>query len=150
MVVRNWEENVMGFNQLDNCPKCGKLFVKGVRDVCSSCYTLEEEEYRIVSGYLRDRENRKATIYDASEDTGVSIKLITKFIRQGRISLEGLPNMGFPCESCGQLIAKGTMCAACRGKLESDVKQLIGQEQKRQDEERYKPKDAGYRQIKDK
>jgi flagellar operon protein (TIGR03826 family) len=140
----------MGFNQLDNCPKCGKLFLKGVRDVCQSCYKLEEEEYQLVSGYLRNRDNKKATIYDASEDTGVTIKQITKFIRQGRISLEGLPNMGFPCETCGQLISKGTMCTTCRGKLESDVKQLIGQEKKRQDEERHKPKDAGYRQIKGK
>jgi flagellar operon protein (TIGR03826 family) len=139
----------MGFNQLDNCPKCGKLFVKGVRDVCSNCYKVEEEEYQAVSGYLRDRQNRKATIYEASEETEVSIKQITKFIRQGRISLEGLPNMGFPCESCGQLINKGTMCTTCRQQLDRDVRQLVSKEEKRQDEERYKPRDVGYRQMKD-
>lgn len=140
----------MGFNQLDNCPKCGKLFVKGARDVCQSCYQLEEEEYQQVSGYLRNRENREANINDVSEATGVSIKQITKFIRKGRITLDGLPNMGFPCESCGQLISKGTVCTACRGKLESDVKQMFSEEEKRQDEDRYKIKDTGYRQMKGK
>jgi flagellar operon protein (TIGR03826 family) len=139
----------MGFNQLDNCPKCGKLFVKGIRDVCQECNKVEEEEYKIVTAFLRDRENRKATIYEVSEATEVTIKQITKFIRQGRISMEGLPNMGYPCESCGQMTKEGNVCSSCRSKLSRDVNNLMQTEKKRQEEEKHKPKDAGYRQIKD-
>lgn len=140
----------MGFNQLDNCPKCGKLFIKGMKDVCKDCFKIEEEEYLTVSIFLRDRENKQATIYDASEATEVSVKQIKKFIRQGRISIEGFPNMGYPCESCGELTKDGNFCSSCRSKLNRDVDNMMKAEKSRQDEERHKPKDMGYRQIKEK
>ncbi|WP_025027194.1 TIGR03826 family flagellar region protein [Caldalkalibacillus mannanilyticus] len=139
----------MGFNQLDNCPKCGKLFVKGIRDVCSDCYKLEEEEYKKVNAYLKKKENRQASLYEVSEATAVTVKQITKFIRQGRISLNDLPNMGLPCETCGEPTKTGSICPACRAKLTKQVESFVEREEKRIEEDKLKVKDIGYRHIKE-
>lgn len=114
----------MKINQLANCPKCGKLFVKGIRDICPACHREEEEAFAKVVAYLRDPEHKGATIYEVSEATGVSVKLITKFIRQGRISLKNSPNLGYPCESCGELTTEGNLCPSCRAKFTASVQKL--------------------------
>lgn len=84
-----------------------------------------------VSTYLRDPENRNATIYDTSDATGVSVRQITKFIRQGRISLKNFPNMGYPCESCGQLTTEGNLCLDCRKKFTSSMNKLKSEIERR-------------------
>lgn len=139
----------MSFNQLDNCPKCGKLFVRGIQDVCNDCYQIEEEEYRKVANYLRKKENRSATIFETSEATGVSIKQIRKFIRQRRISMEGLPNMGYPCEQCGTIIREGALCPSCQQGLSRKITNFLHEEAKRAEEQKYQIKEYGYRHVKD-
>ena len=40
--------------ELENCPKCGNLYLKNnIRDVCGSCYKEEEKLYDIVYKFLR-------------------------------------------------------------------------------------------------
>jgi flagellar operon protein (TIGR03826 family) len=138
----------MGFDKLDNCPKCGKLYLKGYRDVCNDCFKIEEEEYKLVAHFLKDRENRKATLYEVSETTGVSVKQITRFIRQGRISISDFPNMGLPCDSCGEITQGANLCAKCRQNLTRQVEDMVSKEESRIEQERYKIKDVGYRQLK--
>ncbi|MBD0384186.1 TIGR03826 family flagellar region protein [Paenibacillus sedimenti] len=103
-----------------NCPRCGKIFVKGFMDVCPNCKKEIEQQYEKCLKYLRD--NRGATVQELTEATEVSIKQITKFIREGRISIMNAPNMSFPCEVCGTLIRENTMCDPCRTKLVKDVR----------------------------
>lgn len=105
-----------------NCPRCGKVFAKGVSDVCRNCLKEIEKEYELCAEYLR--ENRGATIYEVSDATGVSVRQITKFIREGRISLMDNPNMGYPCESCGILIREGHLCGECRTRLTKQVQRV--------------------------
>jgi hypothetical protein len=78
-----------------------------------------EQEYQICVDYLR--ENKGANIQELSDATEVSIKTITKFIREGRISIENAPNMMYPCEVCGTLIREGHMCDSCRTRLTKDL-----------------------------
>lgn len=108
----------MGMN-VDNCPRCGKIYVKNFRDACPSCIKDLEQQYEKCVKYLR--ESRKATIIELSEATEVSVKQITKFIREGRISIASLPNMGYPCEVCGTMIRENAMCGSCRQRLAKDV-----------------------------
>ncbi|MFD0696232.1 TIGR03826 family flagellar region protein [Paenibacillus sp. GCM10027628] len=103
-----------------NCPRCGKIFVKGFNDVCPNCVKEIELQYEKCVKFLR--ENRGAAIQELSEATEVSIKQITKFIREGRISIVNAPNMSYPCEVCGTLIRENTMCEPCRAKLVKDVR----------------------------
>lgn len=107
---------------LDNCPRCGKLFAKGIRDVCNACTREIDKEYELCAEYLR--KNRGAIITEVSDETGVSIRQITKFIREGRISMMNAPNMSYPCESCGTLIREHQLCDRCRNRLSKDAQQL--------------------------
>jgi flagellar operon protein (TIGR03826 family) len=134
----------MALGELYNCTRCDTLFVKTVRDVCQKCYQEIEAEYDKCAKYLRKRENRGANIHQVSEATGVSIRQITRFIKEGRISIEGNPNMGYPCENCGILIRSGSMCDACV----EDFKRMIAQQlevDKRLAEEKRRRAGIGYR-----
>lgn len=121
----------MGMN-VANCPRCGKIFVKGFNEVCPNCVKDLEQQYEKCLKYLR--ENKGTTINDLSEATGVAVKQITKFIREGRISIIHAPNMSYPCEVCGTLIRENTICEACRMKLVKDVRNNA--EDEKRDEER--------------
>lgn len=105
-----------------NCPRCGKIYAKGIRDVCVSCAKEIELEYEKCVEFLR--ENRGATIFEVSDATEVSVRQITKFIREGRISLMNAPNLGYPCESCGIVIRQGNLCDDCRNKFTRQAKRL--------------------------
>lgn len=111
----------MSLGKLDNCPRCGALFVRGVRDVCNNCYQEIEKEYDKCAQYLRKRENRGANITQVSEATGVSVKQITRFVKEGRISVANHPNMGYPCEGCGILIITGSLCDDCAKGLKREI-----------------------------
>ncbi|MBM7566483.1 TIGR03826 family flagellar region protein [Paenibacillus sacheonensis] len=107
---------------LDNCPRCGKLFAKNFRDVCPACIKAIDNEYALCSDYLRKQ--KSANITELSEATDVSIKQITKFIKEGRISLMGAPNLMYPCEMCGTLIREHNQCESCRAKLLHEVNKV--------------------------
>lgn len=107
---------------IDNCPRCGKLYAKNLRDLCPSCIKDLDQMYELCATYLR--ENRGATIYEVSDATEVSIAQITRFIREGRISLMDAPNMGYPCEMCQSVIREGNICESCRARLKKDIGKL--------------------------
>ncbi len=117
-----------------NCPRCGKVFAKGLREVCHACFDEIEGEYNKCTEYLR--ENKGATIAELSDATGVTIRQITRFIKEGRISLYNAPNLSYPCESCGTLIREGNLCDTCRARIASGVKRVQDQDSRRLEEER--------------
>lgn len=114
---------------LDNCPRCGKLFAKNFKDVCPVCIRDIDKEYLLCADYLR--EFKGAIITELSDQTGVSIKQITKFIREGRISMVNAPNLSYPCESCGSLIRESHICDTCRLRIDKDKKTMFANEAKR-------------------
>ncbi|MCA1031436.1 hypothetical protein LCL95_10410 [Bacillus timonensis] len=119
--------------ELMNCPKCNALFVKtNLRDVCDKCYKEEEKAYETVYSFIRKRENRKATLVEVVEGTGISQDLIIKFIRTGRLQLAQFPNLGYPCQKCGNLIREGKLCNDCT----SDIHNQLANVQKEQERER--------------
>lgn len=105
---------------LTYCPRCGKLFNKNLRDVCNNCYQDLEKDYERCVEHLRL--HKGLDIQQLSEDMEVSIKQITKWIREGRISLLNAPNLSYPCESCGTLIRNGHICDSCKARLQRDVR----------------------------
>lgn len=122
----------MGMN-VANCPRCGKIFVKGFAENCPNCVKDLEQQYDKCLKYLRS--NKGVNINDLSEATGVTVKQITKFIRDGRISIVNAPNMAYPCEVCGTLIREGTICESCRMKLVKDVRNNAEDEKRRQEQD---------------
>lgn len=109
-------------SHIANCPRCGKIFAKVLTEVCRNCVKEIELEYEKCVEYLR--ENRGATIYEVSDATEVSVRQITKFIREGRISLMNAPNLGYPCESCGEPIRQGNLCDDCRARFVKQAQRL--------------------------
>ena len=114
---------------LANCPRCGRLYTRHFRDICPNCHNDMEQEYEKCLQYLRD--NKGANINELSDNTGVSIRQITRFIREGRISLYNVPNLSYPCEVCGTLIRDGNMCDSCRSRLSRDLRNARAAERNR-------------------
>ncbi|MFC4303445.1 TIGR03826 family flagellar region protein [Cohnella boryungensis] len=123
---------------LTYCPKCGKLFSKSFREVCNNCYQQLEKDYERCAEHLR--KNRGMDIQQLSEETEISIKQITKWVREGRISMMDAPNLSYPCESCGTLIREGHLCESCKKRLQRDVRNVstTGRIQHNPDEDRNK------------
>ena len=132
---------------VENCPRCGKIFAKNFRDVCPACMREIDKEYQLCAEYLR--ENKGAIIHELSDATGVSIRQITKFIREGRISIMNAPNMSFPCESCGTLIRENHLCEDCRTRLTKDTRKMMQEETSKstQLEKQKQAEKAAYRGI---
>lgn len=128
---------------IDNCPRCGKIFAKGVRDICPACVKEVDEEYERCVEYLR--ENRGSTIKELSDAVDVSVKQITRFIREGRISLYNAPNLAYPCEVCGILIREGSLCDSCRGRLQKDVNRATELERQKKLQEQLRKQALTYK-----
>jgi len=109
--------------ELRNCPSCGEFFnYTGVREVCPRCGMNEEKIYEDVYRFLRKRENRAATIERIVEMTGATEEMLHKWVRKGRLQPAMFPNLGYPCDNCGKLTAKGKLCDTCIADLNQDLK----------------------------
>ncbi|MCD8500924.1 MAG: hypothetical protein LRY71_03650 [Bacillaceae bacterium] len=136
---------------IDNCPRCGKIFVKALRDVCEACFKQEEKDYQTVYNFIRKKENRMSTVSEVEEETGIEERIITKFIRQGRIHISNFPNLAYPCESCGTSIREGRICPACKGNITGGLARLESEkrfEARKRDEENQRV--TTYHSLKDK
>ena len=130
----------MSLNELCNCSRCGDLFVYRYKDVCPRCLKKVEEDFEICVRYLRNKENRQATMNEMSEKTGVSVDQITEFIREKRLLIDQVPNLSFPCEGCGTLIRSGRLCESCASNWKKELDVI---ETKDHDQETDKQKKTG-------
>ncbi|MEH7381347.1 TIGR03826 family flagellar region protein [Bacillus sp. JJ1533] len=120
--------------ELMNCPNCGAVFVKtNLRDVCEKCYKDEQIAFETVYKFIRKRENRTATIFEASEGTGVDEELIIKFIRTGKLKLAQFPNLGYPCQKCRTIIREGILCDDCSKELRGELSTFEQEEERKKE-----------------
>lgn len=101
---------------IDNCPRCGKIYTVNAQYLCKECLQKVEEQYQLCVEYLR--EHRYASIQQLSEGTGVPVSQISKFIMEGRISAAQGPGLTYPCETCGKPIRSQKLCDSCRKRLQ--------------------------------
>lgn len=114
-----------------NCPICNNPFVKKARDICPKCIQLEIDMLAKVRSCLRD--NPKAKLTYVAEETGVSVKMINRFIREGQLNLMvscgkcGIKikntNGKKYCNTCAALVKKGIMSSSERLSMERKVKE---------------------------
>ncbi|MDN4606788.1 TIGR03826 family flagellar region protein [Sporosarcina highlanderae] len=108
--------------EVRNCPSCDGIFnYTGIRDICPLCAREEEEMYDKVYKFLRRRENRSATVERIVQETGVSTRLLYRWVRKGHLHPAKFPNLGYPCDSCGKLITSGKICDKCTNSLKKDL-----------------------------
>ncbi|CAG7655467.1 flagellar protein [Paenibacillus allorhizosphaerae] len=112
-----------------NCYRCGKIHVKNSYNMCPSCIKDLELQYEKCTKYLR--ENKQCSLQELSDATGVPVNQITKFIREGRISIRNNPNIVYHCEVCGTNIREGAICEPCRARLAKDASHIQEDEKRR-------------------
>lgn len=123
--------------ELANCAKCGKVYVKtGIRELCYDCFREEEEAFEKVRRFINKRDNRTASMKEISEGTGVPEELILKFIKQGRLNIARLPNVGYPCETCGRIIRVGRICEQCARRISKELEALKEKEKREREREK--------------
>jgi len=126
---------------LKNCKRCGKLFLKVTRQICPDCLQQEEEEFSKVKDYLD--ENPSSSVAKVSSETGVSQNQIKKFIREGRLLSSKYSGVSTECQRCGKEISEGKYCDSCQNDLQK------GFEAASQKEKKEEPKTGGKIHIKD-
>lgn len=98
-----------------NCKRCGRIFNRVRRDICTSCIAEEDKMFILVRDYLR--EHRDAYMQDVIEGTGVDMDVLIQMIQDGRIILTDNPNMNYACERCGGATQSGRFCGKCTKEL---------------------------------
>jgi flagellar operon protein (TIGR03826 family) len=123
--------------ELSNCPNCNALFVKTeINDVCRDCYKEEEALFQKVYEFIRKKENRTATMQEVEDGTGVEQELISKWIRNGKLKVAGMQNLGYKCEKCGTLIKLGKLCEPCKKGIQNELTKLDQEEEKKKSQKR--------------
>lgn len=110
-----------------NCKKCGKVYnYIGGAPICPVCKEDEEKEFKKVKTYLYD--NPGASITQVTSDLNVSIEMIKRFLKEGRLEILGDDgNLLLECESCGKAIKSGRFCEHCERDLSIRLRDTAGQ-----------------------
>ncbi|HOA79460.1 MAG TPA: MerR family transcriptional regulator [Defluviitaleaceae bacterium] len=108
--------------QVRNCIRCGKLFNYIGKPICYECIQQDEKDFEKVKEYIYD--HPKATITEVSKQTGVSVKKITKFLREERLEVVDGSVGWLTCESCGADINTGRFCKECTLKLKNNLSEF--------------------------
>lgn len=81
------------FPSIRTCHRCNKLLTHGYGELvslCSECTEKDKEDFRIVKEYIQSHAN--TTVFDVSQATGVSIKIIMQFVKEDRIQVVDTKN----------------------------------------------------------
>ncbi|HOP75594.1 MAG TPA: MerR family transcriptional regulator [Bacillota bacterium] len=110
-----------------NCKRCGKIFQYKGNSICPNCVLQDDEDFRKVREYIIAHPN--STSIDISKATGVELKTITRFLREGRLESEFFSgtDLGLQCEKCGREIESGRFCEDCLNELQTGFKQAARQ-----------------------
>lgn len=104
-----------------NCRRCGKVYRYDGYRICPKCRQEEEEEFRKVREYIYDNPN--SDIQTISEETGVPVKKILNFLKEGRLEVrDENTNLLLACERCGKPIKSGRFCDRCIVEMKRELK----------------------------
>lgn len=70
------------------CQRCHKLLTYsygGLTSLCTECISKDKEDYRTVKEYIQSHTN--TTVFEVSQVTGVSLKVIMQFVREDRVQV---------------------------------------------------------------
>ena len=111
---------------LKNCPGCGKMYVQSSLGACEECRVKEEEGFMAIKSYID--ENNSCTLGELAEATGVHIKKILGYIREGRLmATPGMANE-VGCKACNKPVMSGNYCEDCTIRLNKGIKDLYHEE----------------------
>ncbi len=112
-------------SDIRNCPKCGKIFAFLRSPICPACQQLEEQEFELVKEYIYENPGMNMSI--VSEETGVPIEKILKFLKDERLELTSeSENLILECERCKRPVRSGKYCDKCKNDLETGFRKEFG------------------------
>lgn len=135
----------MTSHQLENCRNCGRVYFNGYRNYCIDCHEKIERQFKIVVDFLRKDQNWNTTMESLADSTGVPMKRIQEFIRDGRIFAEDYPHLTYPCSKCGKPIKHQMLCDQCFEQLSTEINNAMGN---RQGKSKYDDNQERYWRIK--
>jgi len=91
----------------------------GGKMVCPNCEKAEDEDFKTVKEFIA--EHREANLDMIVKETGIPLKRITKFIREGRLEISKGLQDSFRCGSCGAPIATGKFCEKCFVSMKTEL-----------------------------
>ncbi|NLW47348.1 MAG: MerR family transcriptional regulator [Firmicutes bacterium] len=104
-----------------NCKRCGKIYNYTGGAVCNNCLRQEQEDFEKIREYLF--KNPNSSTADVSEATGVELKVISRFLKEGRIEADYIQMSGdsaLACEKCGKPVKTGRFCEDCIKQMQAD------------------------------
>ncbi|MEI7025643.1 flagellar protein [Paenibacillus sp. y28] len=114
--------------RVDHCSSCGKVYQRNVRQLCQDCIHQADSNLDKCLSFLR--RDKKASSQSLSDHTGVPIKEITRFLREGKILIVDFPNLTYACASCGGPIRQHKLCSPCSEWLSRDIRNMFEAERK--------------------
>ena len=106
-----------------NCKRCNRIFTYTGKNICNYCIEEEQADFDKVREYLFN--NRRSTASQVSEATDVDLKVITRFLREGRLESDLVVNDDdgeLNCEKCNRQIKSGRFCENCIDELQNGLK----------------------------
>ena len=98
--------------EMANCRRCRKLFARTSDPICDDCKKADELQFEEVKKYLRD--NPGATLAQISDATGMPMKKLMAYLREGRLEVA---SGELVCRQCGVEISSGNFCNKCAAKM---------------------------------
>ncbi|MCL6589538.1 MAG: hypothetical protein K6U80_06250 [Firmicutes bacterium] len=80
-----------------NCKRCNKIFRSDGSGVCPECSPQEQEDFSKIRDYLFSHPN--SSIIDVKLATGIDVKVISRFLKDGRIDSNGIQIPGGETQS---------------------------------------------------
>lgn len=111
--------------EVRNCRGCGRLYnyIGGsYKNLCPLCINELEDKFEEVKEYIEQHKN--ATMPVISQECGVKIDQIERWVREERLFFADDSPIGIACENCGVTIKSGRFCPACKSKMTNEFSQL--------------------------
>ena len=118
-------ERPQHMDEVRTCKFCGAMFhYYGFGyGYCERCTPIDNEMFHRVKDYIW--EHGTATMAMVSDMTGVSIKQITQYLRDGRLEIPEDSDIYIRCELCGTNIRFGRYCQECANKTSKSLKSAM-------------------------
>ena len=107
-------------DNVKNCRRCGKMYqaIFG-KNICPECVKQEEVDFEVARDYVK--EHPGSSMQKVSDETGVPVNLLLKFVKEGKIDFSDGESVVAACESCGVPVFSGRYCNNCLSQMGKQI-----------------------------
>ncbi len=104
------------------CVRCGRMFtyLGFGHYYCPLCKERDMEDFAKVKDYIYN--HGTAPALEVSEQTGVGLKIIEQYLREGRLEIPENSPIFIKCEKCATNIRSGRLCPNCATSLSNAMR----------------------------